>query len=65
MVVTQRYYPRAVGWLQLAFLWSEAVAGSVLAQEPGQRAAHRQMLELLRTGDFGRSPFGNTLDDRQ
>ncbi len=65
MVVTQRYYPRAVGWLQLAFLWSEAVAGSVLAREPGQRAAHRQMLELLRTGDFGRSPFGNTLDDRQ
>lgn len=65
MVVTQRYYPRPVGWLQLAFLWSEALAGSLLARGPGQRAAHRQMLELLRAGDFGRSPFGATLDDRE
>lgn len=65
LVVTQRYYPRPVGWLQLAFLWSEALAGSLLAPTPRQRGAHRRMLELLRAGDFESSPFGATLDERE
>lgn len=65
LVVTQRYYPRLVAWLQLAYLWSEALTGSLLARTPRKRAAHRSMLELLRAGDFGRSPFGATLDDRE
>lgn len=65
LAVTRRYYPRPVAWLQLTYLWSEALVGSVLARDPRQREKHLQMLKLLRSGDLSRSPFGATLDERE
>lgn len=64
LIVTKRYYPRPIAWLQQAFLWSEALTGVLLARKPELKVAHQRMLALLRSGDFDRSPFGATLDDR-
>lgn len=64
LVVGKRHYAPAFYAGQRAFVWLEASLGSVLSPSPGRRAAHAELLRMLRTGDLDATPFGATLDDR-
>ncbi len=63
-LLARRHHGRARRLAHHAFLWAEAVAGSWLHPSRPQRAGHRLVLEMLRSGAWDESPFGPTLDDR-
>ncbi|MFA7461097.1 MAG: glycosyltransferase family 2 protein [Trueperaceae bacterium] len=65
MVITQRHHGAAYQGLHLAYLWAEALIGRRLARTTDRRRAHALVLEMLRSGDWSRSPFGATLDERR
>ncbi len=65
MEVSRRHRSRTFQAAHLAFLWAEALSGRLLAKEPEKRAAHAEMLRLLRSGAWHESPFGETLDERR
>ncbi len=65
MLITRRHYGPARRAAHTAFLWSEALLGSLLARSEDHRAAHAMMLEMLRSGAWHSSPFGATLDERR
>lgn len=64
MVVTARHHGAALTLVHKAFLWTEALLGCTFSADPERRGAHENLLEMLRSGDFSKSPFGDTLDQR-
>ena len=63
-LLSQRYRSPAEAFLHRGFLRAEALLGSLVARDESARASHRAMQRLLDDGDWQRSPFGATLDDR-
>jgi N-acetylglucosaminyl-diphospho-decaprenol L-rhamnosyltransferase len=64
LLVGKRHYPAALFAAQRAVVYAEAATGSFFARTPGGRAAHAELLRIVRSGDFGATPFGTTLDER-
>lgn len=65
MIVSARHHGKAFRWAHAAYLWVEAQLGRRLARSEASRAAHAAVLEMLESGDWNRSPFGATLDERR
>lgn len=63
-LLTQRYRSPAFAFLHRGFLRMEALLGAWSARDEPTRDSHRAMKRLLASGDWQRSPFGATLDDR-
>jgi GT2 family glycosyltransferase len=64
VLLARRHHSRPFRAAQMAFLWTEALVGALLAGTAQQRQGHRWMLRLLRSGAWNQSPFGATLDVR-
>lgn len=64
LLVGKRHYPAALFAAQRAVVYAEAATGSFCARTPGERAAHAELLRIVRSGDFDATPFGATLDER-
>lgn len=64
MAVTERHHGALYKLGHKAFLWAEALTGSVLERDPKRKLGHTKMLEMLRANDWSHSPFGDTLDQR-
>lgn len=65
MLVSRRHASPAFAALHQAFLWAEALSGRLLARSAERRALSSWLLDLLRRGAWGESPFGATLDERR
>ncbi len=63
-VITRRYRSKLFAFLHRGFLRAEALLGSRFAGDEGGRARHAAMARWLARGEWERSPFGATLDDR-
>lgn len=63
-LITERYRSPLYAFLHRGFLRTEALLGARLARSEATRAAHSAMSRLLASGDWQRSPFGATLDER-
>lgn len=63
--ISRRHHGRLRQLAHEAFLWTEAALGVLTARSEEGRAGHTMMLELLRSGAWHESPFGETLDQRR